>query len=327
MKAIVCTKYGPPDVLQLAEVEKPIPKDNEVLIRIYATSVTAADYRIRGLNVPAGFGILMRIALGFRKPRKEILGVNFAGDIESVGKNVNLFNVGDRVFGTSGVSFGAYAEYICLADDGVLVIKPDNMTFEEAAAFPFGTLSALFFLRDKGKIQKGHSVLIYGASGSVGTAAVQLARYFGAEVTAVCSAVNLEMVKCLGADRVIDYNMVDFTQESKRYDIIFDTVGKTSFSGSMPSLKKYGRYLLAVAGLPLQFLSLWISMTGNKKMIAGVASDNKEDLSFLVTLFEAGKMKPVIDRCYPFEKIPAAHKYAEKGHKKGNVVITLGKNR
>lgn len=323
MKAMVCTRYGPPDVLRLAEVEKPIPKATEVLVRINATSVTAADYRIRGLNVPAGFGILMRLALGLWRPRKAVLGMNLAGVVESVGNNVSLFKEGDRVFGTSGMNLGAYAEYICLAENSVLAIKPDNMSDEQAAAFPFGTLSALSFLRDKGNIQKGQNVLIYGASGSVGSAAVQLARHFGAAVTAVCSAANMEMVQNLGAQRVVDYNKEDFTQLGEKYDIIFDTVGKTPFANSLQSLKQNGRYLLAVAGLPLQIRALWTSLIGRKKVIAGVANDTKEDLEFLKALFEAGKLKPVIDRCYPFEQIPEAHRYAETGHKKGNVVITL----
>ena len=323
MKAMICTQYGPAEVLQLAEVEKPAPKAAEVLVRINATSVTSGDCRIRGLNVPTGFGILVRLTFGFRRPRKAVLGMNLAGVIESVGDSVNVFKVGDQVFGTSGMNLGAYAEYICLPENSVLAIKPKNMSDEQAAALPFGTLSALSFLRDKGKIESGQNVLIYGASGSVGSAAVQLARYFGATVTAVCSAANVEMVKELGAQRLIDYNKEDFTQLGEQYDIVFDTVGKTPFAKTLQTLKPNGRYLLAVAGLPLQIRALWTSLIGNKKVIAGVAGETKADLEFLKALFEAGKLKPVIDRCYAFEQIPEAHQYVDSGHKKGNVVIMM----
>ena len=323
MKAIVYTKYGPPDVLQLKEVEKPVPRDSEVLIKVHATAVTAADYRIRSFKVPVGFWLPARLGLGLLGPRKTILGIDLAGEIEAVGKNVKLFKEGDQVFGIDGSGLGAYAEYVCRSEEGALALKPANMTYVEAAAVPHGALSALFFLKDKGNIKRGQRVLIYGASGGVGTAAVQLASYFGAEVTGVCSTTNLEMVRSLGADKVIDYSKEDFTKSGETYDIIFDTVGKTSFSGCKGSLKQNGRYLLTVFGLGQIVQMLWTSMTGSRKMVCSVASEKKEDLIFIKELVEAGEIRSAIDRSYPFEQIVEAHTYAEKGHKKGNVVVTV----
>ena len=329
MQAIVYQRYGSPEVLHLEEVEKPVPKDNEVLIRVHATTVTSGDVRLRSFTVPPVFWIPARLMLGLTKPKRTILGHELAGEIESVGKDVKMFRKGDQVFGTStGLGSGAYAEYICLPEEwpaGVIAIKPANMTYAQAAAVPIGGLTALHFLK-KGNIQSGQKVLIYGASGSIGVYAIQLAHYFRAEVTGVCSTANLELVKSLGADQVIDYTKEDFTQSGQTYDIIFDTVGKTSFSRCRGSLKKTGIYLAAVTGLREIVQILWTAMIGRRKVIGGVAGEGTEDLVFLKELAEAGKIKSVIDRHYPLEQIPEAHSYVEKGHKKGNVAITLEHN-
>jgi NADPH:quinone reductase-like Zn-dependent oxidoreductase len=325
MKAIVCTKYGPPEVLQLKQVEKPTPKDNEVLVKIYATSVHIGDWRLRSYTVPPLFRLPFRISVGFRGPRKQILGEELAGEIESVGKDVKRFKVGDQIFGDTGAVLGAYAEYVCLSEKGVLTIKPANISYEEAAAGPVSTLAALYYLR-RGGIQSGQKVLINGASGALGTAAVQLAKHFGAEVTAVCSTTNLGLVKSLGADKVIDYTKEDFTKNSETYDIIFVAVGKKSFSQCKGSLKQRGVFLLSVPTLAILLQTLWTSMIGSKKAILGVPKSSIEDLVFLKELIEAGELKPVIDRRYPLEQIVEAHRYVEKGHKKGNVVITVKHN-
>lgn len=320
MKAIVYTEYGTPDVLQLKEVEKPTPKNNEVLIRVHATSVTAADGLMR-----RGDSFMSRIFLGFKKPRKEILGTELAGEIESIGKDVKRFKKGDQVYGFTGFGLGAYAEYACMPEKGSLAIKPANLTYEEAAAVVDGASTALFFLRDKANIQGGQKVLILGASGSIGSFAVQLARHFGAEVTGVCSTMNLELVKSLGADRVIDYIQEDFTKSDETYDIIFDTVGKMSFSGCQGSLKKNGRYLSTMGGMNY-VLMLWTSMVGSKRVICGMSIEKTDVLIFIKKLIETGKIKPVIDRRYPLEQMADAHRYVEQGHKKGNVVIILEHN-
>ena len=329
MKAIVWTKYGPPDGLQLKEVEKPTPKEDEVLIRIYATTVTAGDCEFRSLKYPLLMSLSMRIYVGLRKPKKiTILGQELAGEIESVGKDVKLFKEGDQVFAHTGFGMGAYAEYICRPEEpegirGVLAIKPANMTYEEAAAVPLGGLEALHFLR-KGNIQSGQKVLINGAGGSIGTFAVQLAKYFGAEVTGVDSTGKLDMLRSIGADQVIDYTQEDFTKSGQTYDVIFDVVGKSSFSGSIRSLKQNGRYLLANPGPGVQRRRT--SRRSSKKVILGGASYKTENLIFLKELIETGKVKSVIDRRYPLEQIAEAHRYVEKGGKKGNVVITVEHN-
>lgn len=322
MKAIVYERYGSPGVLQLKEVEKPTPKANEVLIKIHATTVTSADCRLRSLDVPVGFGLISRLVFGVTRPRHPILGSEFAGEIESVGNDVGKFQVGDQVFGFSGARMGSYAEYKCMPEDGAVALKPPNLTYDEAAAISFGGTTALDFFR-RGKLQRGEKVLINGASGGVGTAAVQLAKHFGAEVTGVCSTANLELVGSLGATHVIDYTEEDFTRNGETYDLVVDTVGTAPFSRSKVSLKEGGRLLLVLAGLPDMLPIPWVSITSSRKIIAGPAAERAEDVRFLAELAQAGDFTPVIDRRYPFEQIAEAHRYVDTGRKKGNVIITL----
>jgi NADPH:quinone reductase-like Zn-dependent oxidoreductase len=327
MKAIIYEEYGPPDVLQLKEVEKPKPKADEVLIRVYAATVTTGDVNLRGFTfVPPGFGPVPRLVNGLRKPRKQILGTEVAGEIEAVGKDVTRFKEGDQVFGIGSSVLGAYAQYVCRPEDGPLVTKPANMSYEEAAAVPGGAGAALYFLRDKAKIQSGQKILINGASGSVGTYAVQLAKYYGAEVTGVCSSRNLELVKSLGADKAIDYTKEAFSKGGETYDIIFDSVITSSFSRCKSALKQNGIYLAVAGGLREVVNMGWTSIVGSKKVIVGTPPERKEELISLKELCEAGKIKPVIDRCYPLEQTAEAHRYVDTGRKKGNVVITVEHN-
>lgn len=329
MKAIVWTRYGPPDVLQLQEVEKPVPKDNEVLIRIRATTVTAGDCEMRSLQFPIYLSLVMRLWRGLLKPKgTTIPGTELAGEVEAVGRNVTLFKEGDPVFGAAGLHFGAAAEYICLPEkpgemEGGVAIKPANMTYEEAAVVPFGGRDALHFLR-KGDVQSGYKILINGAGGSIGTFAVQLAKYFGAEVTAVDSAEKLDMLRSIGADHVIDYKREDSTARSEVYDVIFDVVGKLSFSPNEGSLKPDGTYITANPRLPQMLQGVWTSMRSSRKVVMETANGTIEDLVFLKRLIEAGKLRAVVDRCYPLGEIAEAHRYVETGQKQGNVVITVG---
>lgn len=322
MKAIMYERYGSPDVLEMREVEKPTPKDNEILIKIHATTVTTGDWRARSLNVPAGFGLLSRLFFGISKPRQPVLGTELAGEIESVGKDVTGFKAGDQIFAFTGAGMGCHAEYTCMPEDGEVALKPLNLSYAEAAALSFGGTTALNFFR-RGKLQSGERVLVNGASGGVGTAAVQLAKHFGAEVTGVCSGANVELVRSLGAVHVIDYTKEDFTRNGKRYDVIVDTAGTAPFSRSKHSLKEGGRLLLVLGRLPDLLGIPWVLLTSSKKIIAGPASVSGDDLRFLAELAQAGKFKPVIDRSYPFEQIAEAHRYVDTGRKRGNVVIIV----
>ena len=302
MRAVVCTRYGPPEVLQLRDLPKPVPRHNEVCIKIFATAVTASDCIVRAFIVPPRLKLLMGVVLGFRKPRNPILGLVLAGEIESVGEDVRQFKAGSQVYAFTAFRFGAYAEYKCLPEKAIVALKPSNVTYGEAASLPYGGLLALYFLK-KANIQSGHRVLVYGASGAIGTSAVQLAKYFGADVTGVCSAANLELVKSLGADTVIDYTKEDFTQNGVRYDLIFNAVGKRKATlQTEGSLTPDGRHITVDDSTP--------------RLRAA-------DLPFLTELVETGTLKPVIDRSYPLEQIVEAHRYVDQGHKKGNVVIAV----
>ncbi len=321
MKAVVYTQYGPPDVLQLKEVEKPEPRDNEIQIKVMATAVNSGDWRLRKADPAA-----VRLFFGLTKPRIAILGGVLSGVVEKIGRNVTRFKAGDPVFGATGMGFGAYAAYKCLPEDGVLAIKPSNISHPEAAVIPFGGTTALHFIR-KAQIQRGQKVLIYGASGAVGTAAVQLAKYFGAQVTGVCSAANADLVMSLGADRVIDYIREDFTKSGEIYDVVFETVNKIPFSSCLKALHKSGVLILGASGMSEMLQGGWASLTGSRKILSGIISQTADDMNFLKARIEAGQLKAVIDRAYSLEQIVAAHDYVEKGHKKGNVVIELTDNK
>ncbi|MCP5052274.1 MAG: NAD(P)-dependent alcohol dehydrogenase [bacterium] len=325
MKAIIFTKYGSPDVLELQEIETPVPKDNEVLIKIHATTVTPGDCEIRRFQFPVLWWLPLRIMFGIRKPRIKILGQELAGEIEAVGKDVTKFKKGDKVFAPMSSGFGTYAQYKCLPESSVMALKPPDITFEEAAAVPSAGLNVLYFLR-KVDIQNGENVLINGAAGCFGTLAVQIVKSLGAEVTAVDSTKKLDILTSIGADKVIDYTKEDFTRNGEKYDVIFDVVGKSPFFRSVKSLKKNGRYVSAIPQLTRLIQGLWTSMTSSKKVKTGLAPYKTGDLIYIKELIEAGKIKPVIDRRYPMEQIVEAHRYVDDGHKIGNVVITIEHN-
>jgi len=322
MKAIVFTEYGSPDVLHLQEIRKPVPKAHEVLIRIHAVTVNAGDCELRSPKIPNSIWLLVRLYFGLLKPRKKILGAYLAGEIEETGQGVKRLKKGDEVFACSGPRFGAYAEYICIPEEEAIALKPDNMSYEEASAVPLG-LDALHFLR-KAKIKPGQKVLINGAGGGIGTMAVQIAKHFGAEVTATDSAEKLDMLRSIGADAVVDYKQEDFAKRGIQYDIIFDLVGKNSYTRCIKSITKNGYYLLANPnGLSQIIRGLFTSLVSGQKVISQFASANTKDLVFLKELIEAGKLRTVIDKCYTMEQVVEAHRYVETGNKKGNVVLTL----
>jgi len=322
MKAVVYERYGPPEVLELRDVEKPTPREGEILIRVRATTVTSGDHRVRSLDVPAGFGLLSRLMLGVFGPRQRILGSELAGDVEAVGRGVRSFKVGDAVIAYAGAKMGCHAEYRCMPEGGPVAPKPARLSYEEAAALPFGGVTALHFLR-RGNVQRGEKVLVNGASGAVGTACVQLARHLGAEVTGVCSTANVELVRSLGAAHVIDYTREDFTRNGRTYDVIVDTAGTAPFSRCKASLAARGRLLLVLASLPDMLRSPCVSLSSDKKVIGGVALGSRDDLRHLAELAEAGELEPVVDRRYPLEQIAEAHRYVDTGRKKGSVAVTV----
>jgi len=320
MKAIVTTKYGAPEVLQMKEVEKPVPGDNEILIKIHASSVSSGDARMRRADP-----FIIRLIFGFSKPKKSILGVVVSGEIEAVGKAVSNYKADDKIFGSSGMAFGAHAEYVAVPEDAVLALKPENISYEEAAAIPFGATAAMHFLR-LANVQSGQRVLVYGASGALGTIGVQLAKSFGAEVTAVCRSSNFELVKSLGADKVIDYTKEDFSKNAGHYDVVFDTLGKSPLRKTVRSLKKDGQLLLANAGMGTMLAGALRSIFSRKKIFSGVIKETSEDMNFFKQQLESGKLKAVIDRIYTLKQIIEAHRYVDKGHKKGNVIIAINHN-
>ncbi len=317
MKAAVFTQYGPPEVLHVKEVEKPLLKDNEVLVKIKATAVNSGDWRLRKADPFA-----VRFLFGLKKPKINILGSVFSGQVERVGNDVKLFKAGDDVFGHTDMRFGAYAEYRAFPGNASMTLKPKNLTYSEAAVIPFGAVTALFFLKKVG-IKEGQRVLVYGASGAVGSAAIQIAKYFGAEVTGVCSTANVELVKSLGADHVIDYTKDDFSKDLQSYDVIFDTVNKVPFATGIKRLNKNGFLILSAAGPVEMMRGAWASMTSDKKVITGVVSHTPEDIILFKKMIEEGRLKPVVDKTYSLDRIAEAHAYVESGHKKGNVAVTI----
>ena len=322
MKAIICERYGSPDVLQVKDIAKPVPGTKEVLIRVCATTVSSGDWRVRSMNVPAGFGLLSRLFLGLRGPRQRILGTELSGEIEAIGRDVTRWKVGDQVLAFSGVRMGCHAEYRTMPEDGGLALKPANLDHEEAATLCFGGTTALEFFR-RGKLRAGERVLINGASGGVGTAAVQLAKHLGADVTGVCSTANLELVRSLGADRVIDYTQQDFVQRGEKYDVIMDTAGTAPWSRSKHALAPGGRLLVVLGSLPELLQVPWVALTSDKRVIAGPAAERPEDVRHLAELAAAGHLRPVIDRRYRFEQIADAHRHVDTGRKRGSVVVTV----
>lgn len=318
MKAAVCTAYGQPEVLEITEIATPRPASNEVKIRIMATAVNSGDCRIRRADPSA-----VRLFFGLFKPRKKVLGGVFSGVVEEVGSDVKLYQVGDQVFGSTGMSFGAYAEYKCLPEGGIFALKPQAITHAEATAIPFGATTALHFLR-KANMKKGQSILVIGASGAVGSAAVQLAVHFGAEVTAVCSTSNVDMVRSLGANEVIDYLKSDYSQNNKKYDVVFDTVNKDSYTKRLNMVKDHGTLILGAVGLSDSLKGLLTAATTKRNVLMGMIQQSAPDISFLKATIEAGSLRAVIDRKYKLQEIVEAHRYVDAGHKKGNVVVEVG---
>ncbi|MCB2155084.1 NAD(P)-dependent alcohol dehydrogenase [bacterium] len=325
MRAAVYRKYGPPEVVTVEEMEKPAPRENEILVKVRAASVTSGDARLRAFNIPSAlFWLPGRFYSGLFAPKHNILGADLSGTVEAIGSAVQNFQPGDDVIAFTGVNLGAHAEYVCLSEDSPVAPKPENVTFEQATAAPFGGTAALYFLRDLGKVKAGQNVLINGASGAVGTAAVQIARHLGARVTGICSGANRELVESLGAERVIDYTKEDFTKSGEQYDAILDTIGKINFRQSKPVMKNGGVYLAPVMTGTEVFQIIWTSMFGNKRVLGGIAPERKEDLLYLKELLETGALRPVIDRTYPLDEIADAHRQVDSGHKKGSVVIAMG---
>jgi NADPH:quinone reductase-like Zn-dependent oxidoreductase len=322
MQAVLCTKYGPPEGLQISEVDRPIPKHGEVLIKVHATTVSSADWRVSSLNVPTGFRLMMRLALGWAGPRQRILGSEFAGVVHALGEDAGHFKLGDAVFGFKDAKMGCHAQYVCMAQDGAVALKPPRLSDAQAAAISFGGTTALSFFK-RGGLQRGERLLINDASGAVGTAAVQLARYFGAEVTAVCSAANIDLLKSLGANHVIDYAQQDFTKNGQTYDLIMDTVGNAPYSRSQASLTKSGRLLMVLAGLPSMLQIPWVELTSSHKLISGPATGSAEDTRLLADLAQRGQFTPVVDRSFGLPQIADAYRYIATGRKRGNVVIEV----